>query len=436
MSATKTFLKNYLPTARSVITHPRQFYQDMPTSGTLTEPMAFAVLTIFIVSLLYAAVLMVTWAPLLPLDSDLVFTIIVIAAVFLYFLFTMLISLPINAILYHILLIVCGAKGSIEATLRVFCYYLAISYVVLPMTLIYVLFFYLAETIGLQNVGIEILSVVIVVSVLAFALYSFYVLFVGFVEVHQISMKRVVLAVVGIPTALFLILMALMLGMIYVTEQSGSFGTPPPYGSDYNSYNTYNQLQTDSTSLHYNLTAPYQTPPIIDGYYTPEDGWDEAQPVEFTSWGAQNTMAAKHDSRNLYILLKWEGGPQWENSMDIRLEQDGTTHDHDLSTGRDDNKYNGAEVYGPSNLADAHYAGGAAEEHNGMVAGNYSDGMWVQEWVIPLDYDDPGDIYVTQMPVTLGFAVIDWGPGVATGVWPPGADPYEPGTWGDLEILG
>lgn len=432
MSATKPFLKTYPATALDIITHPRRFYRDMPTSGSLKEPLGFALLTIFIVSLLYTAVLAAAWAPLIPLDSDLVFTIIVIAAVFLYFLFTMLVSLPINAILYHILLIICGAKGSIEATLRVFCYYLAISYVVLPVSLIYVLFFYLAETAGLEGIGIEILSVIAAVSLLALAVYTFYVLFVGFSQVHRISMKRVLLAVVGIPTALFLLMMALMLGLVYVAEQSGSFGNPPPYGSD---YSTYDQLLQDVPPSGLKLTAPYSTPPIVDGFHTPGDGWDKVQPVEFTSRGVPYTIAAKHDSQNLYILLKWEGSPQWQNSMDIRLEQDGTAHDHDLSTGRDDYKYNGAEVYGPSNLGDAHFDGGVAEEHNGMVAGNYSNGMWVQEWVIPLNYDDPGDIYVTQMPTTLGFALIDWGPGIATGVWPPGAWPYEPETWGDLELL-
>ncbi|MDW7777287.1 MAG: YIP1 family protein [Methanosarcinales archaeon] len=432
MSSAKTYLKNYLATVRSVITRPRQFYKDMPVSAGLNEPMGFALLTILIVSLLYAAILVVSWAPLIPLNSDLVFTIIIILAVILYSVISMVISLPINAILYHFMLMICGAKGSIEATLRVFCYYLAISYVVLPLTLIGVLFFYLLEITGLEGVGIEIMAFFVAVSILALVVYSFYILLVGFAEVHHISMKRVLLAVVGIPTALFLLLMGLMLGMIYVMEQSGSFGTPPPYGSN---YNTYDQQFPDNTLIDPILISPYSTPPVVDGYYTSEDGWDEEQSINFDVRGVPYTMASKHDYENLYILLQWEGGPQWQNSIDIRLEQDGTTHDHDLSTGRDDYKYNGAEVYGPSNLADAHYDGGTAEEENGMLLGNYSDGLWVQEWVIPVNYDEPGDIYITQMPATLGFAVIDWGPGAATGVWPPGADPYEPETWGDLELL-
>lgn len=130
-----------------------------------------------------------------------------------------------------------------------------------------------------------------------------------------------------------------------------------------------------------------------------------------------------------------EGDPVWQNSMDIHFEQDGNSHDHNLSTGRDDYKYNGAKVYGPGNFADAHYSGGAREEENGMVAGNYSDGFWVQEWVVPLRSADPGDINVEQLPAELGFAVLDWGSGIATGRWPARAWPYEPETWGNLEIV-
>jgi hypothetical protein len=126
MSPTKSVLKNYLPTARSVITHPRRFFKDMPVSGGLTEPLGFAILTIFIVSLLYIPINFISCAPLIPLDSDIVLTLIIMGALFLYTVFVMLISIPINSILYHIMLKIFGAKGSLEATLRVFCYYLAI----------------------------------------------------------------------------------------------------------------------------------------------------------------------------------------------------------------------------------------------------------------------------------------------------------------------
>ncbi|MDF1532841.1 MAG: YIP1 family protein, partial [ANME-2 cluster archaeon] len=132
MSPTRSFLRTYLTTARRVITQPRQFYQDMPVSSPLKEPLVFAVLTIFIVSVLYMPINFISWAPLLSLGSDMVLSLIIIGAMFLYTFFVMLISIPINSILYHIMLKIFGAKGSLEATIRVFCYYLAISLVVIP----------------------------------------------------------------------------------------------------------------------------------------------------------------------------------------------------------------------------------------------------------------------------------------------------------------
>ncbi|MCL7476406.1 MAG: hypothetical protein M8352_10255, partial [ANME-2 cluster archaeon] len=147
------------------------------------------------------------------------------------------------------------------------------------------------------------------------------------------------------------------------------------------------------------------------------------------------TIATIHDSNNLYIMLMWDGGPTWNKSIDLRFEQDGESHDHNLATGCTDYKYNGDVMDGPSSFNDGHFLGGHNETQNGTVVGTYSDGKWVQEWVIPLKGTDPGDINVENFPTTLGFVVFDWGSGVTTGIWPPGADPYEPETWGNLELL-
>ncbi|MCG7848870.1 MAG: hypothetical protein MIO93_06785 [ANME-2 cluster archaeon] len=68
MSLTKSFLKNYLTTARSVITHPRKFYQDMPVSGSLKEPLNFAFMTILMVSIL-CAVIIISLALIFPSDD-------------------------------------------------------------------------------------------------------------------------------------------------------------------------------------------------------------------------------------------------------------------------------------------------------------------------------------------------------------------------------
>lgn len=439
MSSIKTFLKNYLTTARCVITHPYRFYQEMPVSGGLKEPLLFAVLTIFIVSLLYIPLLFVSFTRILPLGPDAVFTLIIMGAMFLYTFFTMVISLPINSILYHIMLKIFGAKETLEATFRVFCYYIAISLVVFPVETAIVMTLYFAELTGVAGIIFQIMAIVLILAMMIPVIYSFYVLFVGFSEVHQMSIKRVILALLIIPAVLVMVIMALMLGLIFFTEQSGSFGTPPTYGSDYNTYNTYNnyinydQYQPDIESPQPVLTAHYQPPPIVDGYYTPEDRWDEAQPVNFTSGDTQCTIAAKHDGIMLYILLMWEGEPEWTESIRISFEQDGNSHDHDRYFGLVDEKYNGSSVYRPSGFYDAHNDEGVMESEEGSVRGNYDSGMWVQEWVVPLNSGDPGDIYVNEFPTTLGFAVQSWefsGPH-----WPSfNVRRYDLRYWGDLEI--
>ncbi|MBW6517049.1 MAG: hypothetical protein K0A89_00905, partial [ANME-2 cluster archaeon] len=44
-------------TDRSVITHPRQFYQDIAVSGSLKEPLNFTFMTILMIGILYAVVI-------------------------------------------------------------------------------------------------------------------------------------------------------------------------------------------------------------------------------------------------------------------------------------------------------------------------------------------------------------------------------------------
>jgi hypothetical protein len=158
--------------------------------------------TVLFISILFAPILLIFMFPAMDIE----FIIIGMAAIFLYSFFSMMISIPVNGILYHILSKVFGGKGSLEVTIRVFCYYIAISIVVLPVMFVMVLFFYLAETNGLDGGGYHLLSVILLLVILILVIYSFYVLFVGFSEVHQMSMKRLVLANFSIPTVLFLLL--------------------------------------------------------------------------------------------------------------------------------------------------------------------------------------------------------------------------------------
>ncbi|MCG7848872.1 MAG: YIP1 family protein [ANME-2 cluster archaeon] len=435
MSRAQTFLKDYISTAKTIITQPSSFFRDMPVEGGFRDPLSFAVLTVFIISLLYAPIMLISWAPLFSEGFSLIYIIIGLVAAFLYFFFVMLISIPINGIIYHILVKIFGARGSLEATIRVFCYYLAVTLVFVPMVLVFVLFFYLAETAGWEGIWIVILSIGLLLGMIAPILYSYYVLFVGFKVVHSLSMIRIILALVVIPMILGMLLVAALIGLILIA----SFSTDSMYSDQ--SPLVYSEEHYTSLPFGY-IPVVYGSAPVIDGRYSfNEDTWYETEYINFERYkipGDPNSeviyysMAAKHDRENLYILIRWDGDPTWQSSLDLRFEQDGDFHDQDLGTGVIDYKMN--SIKDPSSLVDSHYMGEDSEAQNGTVKGDYTRGEWAVEWVIPLQGTDPGDINIENFPTTLGFIVIDWGSGVDTVLWPPGADPYEPETWGNLEL--
>ncbi|MCL7476350.1 MAG: YIP1 family protein, partial [ANME-2 cluster archaeon] len=149
MPSTRTFLKNHFATVRSVITQPRKFYRDMPTSGSLKEPLNFAILTIIINSLLFVNLLLVASIPFIFLDSGVTYYIIFhLIPEFLFFVLIMPASISLIACFFHIILKTFDAKGSFEATLQVFSYSLSISYVVLIAVFIFIMIFILVGVTG------------------------------------------------------------------------------------------------------------------------------------------------------------------------------------------------------------------------------------------------------------------------------------------------
>lgn len=420
------YLENWFRTVRNVVRRPRKFFSEMPASEGWKEPLGFAALAIFILSLFSAIALPIiffpkgtlAWLASPSLNHKVLISILLLGAIFLYSFFSTLISLAVSSGINHILLKICGARGDFRQTFRVSCYYMAVSVLLMPAAYFFVALLFAINAAGLESMLFTLLSIFVLLPILAIVAYSFYILFVGFSLVHDISMKRVTLAIIGIPSAAVLILVIFAVSMAFIF---GSLSSTPPY---------------NQPDMHPNITAPYGSTPLIDGSYTSEDKWDEAVPVAFTSKGIDYTVAAKHDGLVLYILIMWSGGKEWENSVSIFLEQDGTTHDHDLRTGLNDEKYNGAVQYGPGSFADAHYGGGVMETKDGMVRGNYSQGVWVQEWAVPLRSGDPNDVNVEQFPSNLGFAIIPWYFKSNAAAWPSGnAQQYEPETWGDLKLL-
>ncbi|WP_410507455.1 Yip1 family protein [Methanosarcina hadiensis] len=203
------YLEEWFNTTKYVITHPRAFFKEMPTSGSLKEPLNFMAFAILIVSLLSIPFMMFAFDDILP-EKDLIDIILIAAGVFVFSLFMMAISVPLNAFTYHILLKICGAKGDFNATLRVFCYYMAALVVIFPAIDIMMLIFYVSEKQGLEGGLFNIISFVLMMAVIILiTYYAFYMLFVGFSEAHGMSMKRVILAIVGIPLAINIILAAI-----------------------------------------------------------------------------------------------------------------------------------------------------------------------------------------------------------------------------------
>jgi pentatricopeptide repeat protein len=202
------YLNEWFNTTKHVITQPRNFFKEMPTSGSLKEPLSFMVFTIFIASLLSIPIMMLTFADYLP-GINLSRIILLAAGLFVISLFFMAISVPLNAFTYHILLKICGANGDFNATLRVFCYYMASSVVILPVIDIMMLIFYVEEKQGLEEGLFNMISFVLLIAVIILVIYAFYMIFVGFAEAHRMSIKRVILAIIGIPLAINIILVAI-----------------------------------------------------------------------------------------------------------------------------------------------------------------------------------------------------------------------------------
>ena len=209
------YLIKWLSTTKQILTQPRDFFKEMPTSGSLKEPVNFMIFTAFIASLLSISIIMLIFADYLP-GIELSHLILLAAGLFLISLFFMAISVPLNAFTYHILLKICGANGDFNATLRVFCYYMSSFLVILPAIGILMLISYIADQKGLEGGLFNIISVILlIVGVIIIAYYAFYVLFVGFSEAHRMSMKRVIFATVGIPMAFNILLAAIPAVIIF-----------------------------------------------------------------------------------------------------------------------------------------------------------------------------------------------------------------------------
>ena len=475
--------KTWFETAKLVIKTPRTFFREMPASGSLKEGMGLAFFTLLIISLLYAPLIFLLFFHI-PSENYIFFIISESFKLFLSFFYLMSILILVNAVMSHILLLIFGSKGKLTATLQVFSYYVFVSLALFPIVTILVLVFIIVGFVGIKIYLINILSWVLLLIFLTAVGYSFYILFVGLSEVHNISMKRVLIALLSIPVGMTIIFTGMGMVLMFITGFSSPIVSDPVYPEEYtyivneqpkislpvqtiikasfpvfftnyinstgyvqkipedHQFNKNNQNQTPH-SVHPKITAPYGSKPVVDGRYTSEDKWYETQETSFISGNTAYSMAAKHDGENLYLLVKWEDKPDKQDYISISFEQDGDSHDHNLKTGRNDRKSTWASVYGANNFEDSFNQElimvttkvmAIDKLEDGMLRSNNSDGFWVHEWVVPLRSGDVADIYVQHFPTTLGFSMTtNFFPEVT---WPPIMGDSNLETWGDIEILG
>lgn len=438
--------KKWFKTAKLIIKSPRTFFREMPESSRLKEPAGFAIRTIFLISLLYAPILFFYWSQNFSIGKDAYYFILGMAALFLYSVISTSIYIPVNAIIAHILLLLLGAKGDLKASISVVCYSLSVSLAMFPVITIIALIFQVVVESGIQGMLYQGMSLLILLGIFIPVGYAYYVLFVGFSEVHNISMKRVLVALVGIPAGLLILLVVFAVVFSFFAGFSSSIGASEPSSGNYISNDMYERYEQPDISqpIKQKITAPYGSAPIIDGYYTPEDKWDETHTTAFISGNVSYSIAAKHDGENLYLLVKYEVKPEELDYVSISFEQDGNSHDHNLDTGRTDQKITDPQKYGINHMDDFYFPEripgqesffNLEGKENGMLKSNYIDGSWIHEWVIPLRSGDFGDIYINEFPSTLGFNFIN-GDFYDGGTWPPDMNPYDIETWGDIEILG
>ncbi|MFH1126532.1 MAG: YIP1 family protein [archaeon] len=209
-------------TAKEVIFQPKEFFLKMPTTGGYQEPMKFALVNIFVGSILsLVAFLLLTMSSLKLkfieqvlqiLGSDIVTIIWMLiplelllssfSFMALWFLAVMILgaaSIFVSAVIYHAALKIVGGKRDYEATFRIMAYASA---------------FYVVTWVPIVNIFI--------------LFYAFYVIIVASEYVHKITLFRSILAIVPIRVATMMIGLIVTVIMYAITnvwtDMSGGIG--------------------------------------------------------------------------------------------------------------------------------------------------------------------------------------------------------------------
>lgn len=145
---TKQFATNYLAQVKEIITNPKDFFASMPTSGGLTNPMTFFAISL---GIYLVGTAICTMNLIVPLVLLIMFPI----------------SVYLGGMLVNFVAMSLGGRGTLEGTLRVYCY----SYATL------------------------IAAWVPIIGLVA-SIYSWYLFFLGFKRVHDLDTGKTIIVIV------------------------------------------------------------------------------------------------------------------------------------------------------------------------------------------------------------------------------------------------
>ncbi|VVB97427.1 Yip1 domain protein [uncultured archaeon] len=331
--------------------------------------------------------------------------------------------------LMHLAVLIVGGKAKFNDTFKVVCYSFS------PLNFAWIFGFGTFLAISFKNMAVMLVSLPLMMALFVCLLYIYYIEVIGLSVTSGITRLRAFAAVLiqlFIYTMIvFILLMVLVLFFMFTQPINYSY-SPAPYNTQ-----SYGKYSTDIRNYEiYNTTVYAGSTPQIDGIVDTRDAWYEGEKIYTIARGKNYNITTKHDFENIYILMEWEGPPEWEDMMALYFEQDGSTQDFTLTSGLADNYYQGHYKYGPDSFRDAHYDSGytVSEVQNGNLKSSYTDGSWKLEWQIPMKSGDEFDIYIDTYPTQVGFSILNDRNG-ASGIWPPSADMYDPKTWGSMTIV-
>lgn len=330
--------------------------------------------------------------------------------------------------LMQLAVIMVGGKGRFNDTFKV------VSYSYAPVNFAWVFAFVMMASIPLEGVVAMLIFTPLMLALLAAVFYMYYIIIAG-ISVTSKMTRLKALAVVIIHYFIYsFVLISLIFGLAFLFMFATGFESGYP-GTSYATTESYESGVTQNFEK-YTTTVYLGSTPTVDGIADENDAWYEGEEILIEARGVYYTIVTKHDFENIYVLLQWEGAPEWGDEMAIWLEQDEGGADFNDDTGIVDRYNQGYYGYGPDSLYDSStLCEGMLEEQNGIVKGAYEKGYWTLEWQIPLRSGDDCDIYIDEYPAHVGFSIINWRGG-ANGIWPPNAWPYKCETWGNMTIAG